>query len=96
MRDAGLKSILISTVHDSLLVDCVREELPIVHEIAMSVFTNIPDILETWIGDDVDLSWTRMLPFDGDSEVGKNYLDMIKLAHGYNDWADVFKRMDEE
>ena len=96
MRDAGLKSILISTVHDSLLVDCVREELPIVHEIAMSVFTNIPDILETWIGDDVDLSWTRMLPFDGDSEVGKNYLDMVKLSHDNNDWADVFKRMDEE
>jgi DNA polymerase I-like protein with 3'-5' exonuclease and polymerase domains len=96
MRDAGLKSILISTVHDSLLVDCVREELPIVHEIAMSVFTNIPDILETWIGDDVDLSWTRILPFDGDSEVGKNYLDMVKLSHDNNDWADVFKRMDEE
>jgi len=96
MRDAGLKSILISTVHDSLLVDCVREELPMVHEIVMSVFTNIPDILETWLGSDVDLSWTRILPFDGDSEVGKNYLDMIKLSHGENDWADVFRRMDEE
>jgi DNA polymerase I-like protein with 3'-5' exonuclease and polymerase domains len=96
MRDAGLKSILISTVHDSLLVDCIREELPMVHEIVMSVFTNIPDILETWLGNDVDLSWTRVLPFDGDSEVGKNYLDMIKLSHGDNDWADVFKRMDEE
>jgi DNA polymerase I-like protein with 3'-5' exonuclease and polymerase domains len=96
MRDAGLKSILISTVHDSLLVDCIREELPMVHEIVMSVFTNIPDVLETWLGQDVDLSWTRVLPFDGDSEVGKNYLDMIKLSHGENDWADVFKRMDEE
>ena len=37
-----------------------------------------------------------MLPFDGDSEVGKNYLDMVKLSHDNNDWADVFKRMDEE
>ncbi len=96
MRDAGLKSILISTVHDSLLVDCIRKELPMVHEIVMSVFTNIPDVLETWLGQDIDLSWTRVLPFDGDSEVGKNYLDMIKLSHGENDWADVFKRMDEE
>jgi DNA polymerase I-like protein with 3'-5' exonuclease and polymerase domains len=96
MRDQGLKSILISTVHDSLLVDCLRDELPMVHEIAMSVFTNIPDVLETWLGSDVDLSWARVLPFDGDSEVGKNYLDMIKLSHGDNDWADVFKRMDEE
>ena len=96
MRDAGLKSILISTVHDSLLIDCIREELPAVHEIVMGVFTRIPEVLETWLGDEVDLSWTRVVPYDGDSEVGKNYLDMVKLSHHGNDWADIFKRIDEE
>ena len=96
MRSANLKSRLISTVHDSLLVDGLRSELPQIHEISMGVFTSIPDILDTWLGDDVDLSWTRVLPFDGDSEVGKTYLDMIKLSHGENDWDDVFKRMDGE
>jgi DNA polymerase I-like protein with 3'-5' exonuclease and polymerase domains len=96
MREAGLKSVLVSTVHDSLLVDSLREELPVIHEIAMGVFKNIPDILDAWLGDQVDLSWTRVVPYDGDCEVGKNYLDMVKLSHENNDWADVCRRMDKE
>lgn len=96
MREAGLKSVLVSTVHDSLLVDSLREELPMIHEISMGVFKNIPDILDAWLGDQVDLSWTRVVPYDGDCEVGKTYLDMVKLSHEGNDWADVCRRMDKE
>jgi len=79
MRDEGLESVLVSTVHDALLIDAVRDELPKVHEIVMGVLNNMPDVIQIMLGEDVDLYWTRILPFEGDSEVGANYLDAIKV-----------------
>ena len=93
MRDQGMESQLINTVHDSLLIDSVENELPEINEIAMSVFTSMPDVLEAWLGRDVDTSWSRMVPFDGDCELGENYLDMIKIPHGKPDWDEILSRV---
>jgi DNA polymerase I-like protein with 3'-5' exonuclease and polymerase domains len=96
MRAERLRSKLVSTVHDSLLVDTHRKELPVVHEISMSVFNNIPEVMETWLGEDVNLSWIRTVPYSGDAEAGKNYYDMNRLNSGENNWEEFFARMDEE
>lgn len=96
MREAELQSVITSTVHDSLVIDFYRPEIQTVHDIVMDVFTNIPDVLEAWLGQDIDLSWSRVLPFDGDAEVGANYGDLHKIERTGNDWDAIFAKMDEK
>jgi len=85
MRAENLESILVSTVHDSLVIDCVREELPQVHEIVMSVLNNFPDVFAAMFGADYDMSWMT-LPFTGDCSVGLDYLNQIAIGKGSPDW----------
>jgi DNA polymerase I-like protein with 3'-5' exonuclease and polymerase domains len=76
MRQEELESALILTVHDSMAIDFRnRQELPKIHEIAMSVLQNLPEVMQLWFGPEFDLSW-MIVPFDGDGEVGKNYYDL--------------------
>jgi DNA polymerase-1 len=84
MRDAGLDSILISTVHDSLVVDALRSELPQVHEIVSTVLNNMPEFFVKYLGDDYDTSW-MIVPFAGDSSVGFNMADMRDTG-SHPDW----------
>ena len=84
MRDANLKSLLVSTVHDSLVIDAVREELPEVHEIVYGVMNNIPAVVQSAIPG-YDDSW-MVVPFAGDSEVGLNYLETNKISGDNPDW----------
>lgn len=90
MREAGLESVLVSTVHDSIVVDAVRAELPIVHEICDSVINNMPEIIRTMMGDGYDASWLDVVPISGDAELGINYLDARKVVSdplsGAVDW----------
>ena len=88
MREAGLESILVSTVHDSLLIDAIREELPVVHEIVSSTLNNFRVVLPLVLGDDFDTSW-MLVPFTGDCEVGLNYLDMRKIPEVDADWEKL-------
>lgn len=90
MRDAGLKSLLVSTVHDSLVIDALREELPQVHKIVNWVVNNIPTVVETTMPD-YDTSWMHIVPFAGDSEVGLNYLETNKISGENPDWAELLK-----
>ncbi len=85
MRQEGLESILISTVHDSLLIDAIREELPRVHEICTAVLNNFNEILPIYFGDNYDTSW-MLVPFTGDCEVGLDYLSMSKIGGKDVDW----------
>jgi DNA polymerase-1 len=85
MRDANLESMLVSTVHDSLVVDAKRSELPIVHEICDQVINNIPDVLKLFFGADYDDSWI-IAPISGDFEVGKDYLNQVKVSGANPDW----------
>ena len=85
MRAADLESILVSTVHDSLVLDCVRAELSKVHEIVMSVLNNFPGVFASLFGNTFDTSW-MIVPFTGDCEVGLNYLNMRKIPKKDMDW----------
>lgn len=84
MRNEGLESILVSTVHDSLVIDSMRHELDAVHGIVDEVLNNIPSVLKAVFGDHYDTSWC-VVPFAGDSEVGPNMLDAKKISHN-PDW----------
>lgn len=91
MREYGLQSIMVSTVHDSLLIDALRSELDEVHEIVDYVLNNIPDVLKLYFGHDYDTSWI-LVPLTGDCEVGLNYLDMNKIpAEGPIDWDELLR-----
>lgn len=85
MRERDLESLLISTVHDSLLIDCIREELPAVHEIVTSVLNDFPTVLPAMLGDDYDTSW-MLVPFTGDCEVGTDYLNARSIPKKDVDW----------
>jgi DNA polymerase I-like protein with 3'-5' exonuclease and polymerase domains/uracil-DNA glycosylase len=91
MRDRGLESILVSTVHDSLLIDAVKDELVEIHDIVDTVLNNIPDVMQIMFGDDFDLSW-MIVPFAGDCEVGPDYKHMNKIPlKGEVDWDKLLK-----
>ncbi len=85
MRERNLESILVSTVHDSLLIDCVRNELPVVHEIVDCVLNNFRSVLPVMLGDDFDTSWL-LVPFTGDMEVGLDYLHSKTIPKKDIDW----------
>lgn len=85
MRDANLQSMLVSTVHDSLVIDALRSELPQVHEICDQVLNNIPEILKLVFGETYDTSWI-LTPLGGDFEIGTNYLDQVKITDANPDW----------
>ena len=85
MKEADLESLLVSTVHDSLLIDCIQTELPQVHEIVMTVLNNFPQVLPAMLGEDFDTSW-MLVPFTGDCEVGLDYLSAKAIPKENIDW----------
>lgn len=89
MRERKLESILVSTVHDSLVVDAVRNELDDIHEIVTTTLNNFDVVLPMLLGDDFDTSW-MLVPFTGDMECGLNYLNMQKIpATESVDWDNL-------
>ena len=88
MREADLESLLVSTVHDSLVIDAITEELPQIHEIVDMVLNNFPSVLRQVLGDDYDTSW-MLVPFAGDSEVGHDYFHMKKIPKKNIDWHEL-------
>lgn len=93
MREASLESQLMTTVHDSLGIDAVKDEVPQIHEIVEPVLSNIPEVLELMLGPNFDTSWC-IVPFSGDCAVGKTYYDETKIPAGAAssvDWDRVFQ-----
>ena len=96
MRDYNLESVMVSTVHDSLLIDGVREEMPQVHELVSYVFNNMPTVLDAWFENvsGYDPSFL-IVPIGGDCEVGPNMLDLNKIGVPDKvDWDHVWDRID--
>ena len=85
LKEADVESLLVSTVHDSLLVDCVQSDLPVVHETVMTVLNNFPQVLPAMLGDDFDTNW-MLVPFTGDCEVGLDYLSAKAIPKNNIDW----------
>lgn len=79
MRAENMTSLLVSTVHDSLVVDGLREEASHIHELVMTVLNNFEVILPRLLGEDYDTSWMTV-PFAGDGEIGPNYGDLTAIS----------------
>lgn len=96
MREANLESVLISTVHDSIVIDTMKSELPIVHEICESVINHIPEVMQQVMGPGYDASWLSIVPLEGDCEVGPSYGNQLKIvtdgSTGQVDWDSIFAK----
>lgn len=89
MENEGLQSLLVSTVHDSLVIDAKRDELDVINDICGDVFSSIPEVMQLVYGEDYDTSW-MFVPLSGDRSCGASYLEERKIkadaATGRVDW----------
>jgi len=67
MKKRNLKSFPVLTVHDSLVFDTAADEVDILADLLMSVFTNLPKYIKQYWGYD----W--IVPLTGEVETGDNY-----------------------
>lgn len=68
-----MRSKLVATVHDSVVLDCPPEEVVEMAEASKFIMENlpIPFLKFEWRGD------TRVYPIEADAEVGINYKDVV-------------------
>lgn len=74
IEDAGINCDFISTVHDSIVLDCRTSELEQLREIFDSVFADLPSRIRNIFGYD----WT--VPMACESKFGPNMKDMQKFS----------------
>lgn len=74
VQEAGLTSVPILQVHDSLVFDAKEGEVDQLCKIAVKTFRELPELAKQIFG------WDIPVPLDGDCEVGPNYKD-IKTYH---------------
>lgn len=79
LKENGFKSIPIITVHDSILIDCVREEIEEVSQIVKTIMEDIADYAQSVWGDNLDIEFLTRLPIRADIEVGVNWRDMVTI-----------------
>lgn len=92
MRDENLESVIVSTVHDAVVIDAIKDELPILHEIVDSVLNNMPEVLSLLLGDSYDTSWCHIVPFGYSASFGKSYGHEVNIPNTNVDW-DKFKAL---
>jgi DNA polymerase-1 len=69
-----LKSKLILTVHDSIVVDCHPDELEVVKKILTWSMTGVKDELKE------RFNYDMVLPLDIEISAGPNWMEMQELA----------------
>ncbi len=73
IQSRNLKSKVIATVHDSILIDCPPEEAKLMAKVTIHVMENLPfDFLKAEIG-----GKEVQYPIKADMEIGLNYNDMV-------------------
>jgi DNA polymerase-1 len=77
LRDNNCKSIVINTVHDSIVLDVFPGEEALVARITYDAMTGVTKDFE----DLYNVKW--VVPLEVDVEVGKNWLDMDTFALDY-------------
>ena len=77
LKKLGVKSLLVSTVHDSIVLDCVNEEVDTVVRLLYQVFDDLAKNVKKLFG--VDL----IIPFPCEVKVGPNLHTMNKVAKPY-------------
>lgn len=70
MQQANCKSLLISTVHDSIVVDCPEEEVDLIAAIYKESFDSAPRLFEQWFGTPFTL------PLRAEISVGHNMSEL--------------------
>lgn len=73
LRKAGLKALLLCTVHDSILIDCIMEEVDDVIKIIFKVFEDLPRNFEKIFGVVLNVE------LKVEVQVGKDWKNMIDI-----------------
>ena len=73
-KESNLRSKLILTVHDSIVVDCHKDELTEVKQILKDAMLGIGDEMQTRFG------YTPIVPFDIEISAGNNWLEQVELV----------------
>lgn len=63
----GFKSKLVLTVHDSIVIDYVEEEIEKITKLCINITKQLPERIEKYFG----MKWPCRL--DGEAEIGPNY-----------------------
>lgn len=71
LQEGGYRSIMVNTVHDSVVVDAPLDEVEGIQELCVTVMENLPALGKTWFPD-VDMSWLRV-NLKADCDVGVYY-----------------------
>lgn len=70
LRKSGLRALLVSTIHDSIVVDCPEEEVMAVAKILYDSILAVPELcLQVW-------NYNFVLPITSEIQVGPNKKDM--------------------
>jgi DNA polymerase-1 len=80
MQKAGLKSLLVNTVHDSILLDVYPDEVDDVAALCKDVMENIAKYAKMYMPS-IDFSWLRV-PLKVDIEVGTHYGTLEEYEYG--------------
>jgi uracil-DNA glycosylase family 4 len=78
MQERKLKSMLVNTVHDSIMLDCHPDEVLEVHDICVEVMENIATMAKHYMSE-MDFSWLAC-PLRADVEIGRHYGTMQDFA----------------
>ena len=73
LRKAKLHALLVSSVHDSLVVDCPSEEVGRVIELMREAIKEAPRLFQCWFGTPFNL------PITGEIAVGSNMSDIVEV-----------------
>lgn len=81
MRKRKMKSQIILTVHDSIVVDAYRSEAQEIYALMKKYMEHVHKYGHRVWGDKVDFSFLTELPIKADIEVGVNWRDMVKIKN---------------
>ena len=73
-KEQKLQSKLILTVHDSIVVDCLDEELEAVKAILTEAMTEVGKETQLRFG------YKTVVPLDIEISSGKNWLDQVEMS----------------
>jgi hypothetical protein len=82
LLEQGLRANPILTVHDSVLLDCHRDDAEKAIRALSYIMENIHEYIPAVWGEGIDLDFVTKVPIKADVEVGVDWRDMVKVdAH---------------
>ena len=81
IQQAGLRTMLVNTVHDSIVLDVPPEEIDTIAAICVDAMENVVSYAVYYFPN-IDFSWLRS-PLKADVEIGTHY----GVEQSYNEWV---------